>query len=84
MTPPGMRTTATTQRTNILMAAHRLHKLTRAQSLQVVLLPQPNNQNYNSLVQNEFRRDFALSTILEGTCRLEPHSMKERWLSARA
>src|SRR5215467_13215545 len=59
MTPPGMRTTATTQRTNILMAAHRLHKLTRAQSLRVVLLPQPNNQNYNSLVQKRIPLRFC-------------------------
>src|SRR6516165_8915983 len=57
MTPPGMRTT--TQRTNILMAAHRLHKLTRAQSLRVVLLPQPNNQNYNSLVQKRILLRFC-------------------------
>src|SRR5499425_3136259 len=59
MTPPGMRTTATTQRTNILMAAHRLHKLTRAQSLRLVLLPQPNNQNYNSLVQKRIPLRFC-------------------------
>jgi len=41
------------------MAAHRLHKLTRAQSLRLVLLPQPNNQNYNSLVQKRIPLRFC-------------------------
>ena len=84
MTPPGMRATGTTQRTNILMAVHRLHKVTRAPSLGSFSCGNPTIKIIIRESKNEFRCDFVLSTMLEGTCRLEPHSMKERWPSARA